>query len=417
RRLPGELREPGLDPPGLAAALGRPRRELPAALGEAMRPCLGLGGGEALGRQLLLHRAQPLLVGRTGGMGLVAGAAAAADGRRRRGLLRLEGRQALAQGRDLGRPAPLADRHHAQVELAQLLLDAMVLLGAPRLTLERGHLPLELAQDVLHAEQVLARALHLPLRSYLAAAKARRAGRLLDEQAQLLRLGVDQLIHAPLLDAGIGLRADPGAEEELGDVLQAAGRAVDEVLGLAGPEVAPADQDLVRRGGRGQDAARDGRRGAVTPRGRRPRALLGHQLRIPVRRIHRAQKGHPLLVATQAVGLRHERRPLRPPRLPDEPHARFRRRAPALQAVAAVAGAHDVLPHRRAAPRARHDVVEVQLGARILPAAVLAAVRVARVDVEAAEAHVAARDAIVALQQDDAGDTDRPVDETDPVLL
>src|SRR5205814_2068790 len=124
--------------------------------------------------------------------------------------LGLEGRQALAQGRDLGRAAPLADRHHAQVELAQLLLDAMVLLGAPRLALERGHLPLELAQDVLHAEQILARALHLPLRRDLAAAKARRAGRLLDEQAQLLRLGVDQLIHAPLLDDGLGLRADPG---------------------------------------------------------------------------------------------------------------------------------------------------------------------------------------------------------------
>src|SRR5882724_8653494 len=130
-------------------------------------------------------------------------------------------------------------------------------------------------------------------------------------------------------------------------------------------------------------------------RGWRPRALIRHQLRVPVRRIHRAQKGHPLLVATQAVGLRHERRPLRPPRQPDQPHPRLRRRTPALQAVAAVAGAHDVLPHRRAAPRARHDVVEVQLGARELPAAVLAAVPVARVDVEAAEAHVAARDAIV----------------------
>src|SRR5216110_437100 len=226
--------------------------------GLAERPCLGLGGGEAFGRQLLLHRAQPLLVGRASGVGLVEGAAPLADGLRRGGLLRLEGRQALAQGRDLGRAAPLADRHHAQVELAQLLLDAMVLLGAPRLALERGHLPLELAQDVLHAEQVLARALHLPLRGHLAAAKARRAGRLLDEQAQLLRLGVDQLIHAPLLDDGIGLRADPGAEEELGDVLQAAGRAVDRVLGLARAEVAPAHQDLARRGELGREAVGGG---------------------------------------------------------------------------------------------------------------------------------------------------------------
>src|SRR5439155_1760509 len=39
-----ELRETGRDPLALAAALDRPRRELPAALGEAMRPCLGPGG-------------------------------------------------------------------------------------------------------------------------------------------------------------------------------------------------------------------------------------------------------------------------------------------------------------------------------------------------------------------------------------
>src|SRR5437763_711319 len=113
RRLPRELREPGLDPLRLAAALDRARRELPAALGEPLRPRLGRRGREMLGRQLPLHGAQPLLVGRAGGVGLVAGAAATPDGLRRRGLLRLQGRQALAQGPDLGRPAPLADRHHA----------------------------------------------------------------------------------------------------------------------------------------------------------------------------------------------------------------------------------------------------------------------------------------------------------------
>src|SRR3989442_15636286 len=114
------------------------------------------------------------------------------------------------------------------------------------------------------------------------------------------------------------------------------------------------------------------------PRGRHtrgwgPRALLRHQLRVPVRRIHRAQEGYPLLVATKAVRLRHERRPLRAPGVPYEPYARLRRRATALHAVATMARADDVLPHRRTALRARHDVVEVELGARELPAAVLAA--------------------------------------------
>src|SRR6266404_3202837 len=75
RGLPRELRETHRDPLGLAAALRRARRELPAALGEPLRPGLGLRGREALGRQLPLHGAQPLLVGRAGGVGLVAGAA------------------------------------------------------------------------------------------------------------------------------------------------------------------------------------------------------------------------------------------------------------------------------------------------------------------------------------------------------
>ena len=101
-------------------------------------------------------------------------------------------------------------------------------------------LAVDLAQDVVDAQQVLARALHLALGGELAAAIERRAGGLLDEQAAVLRLGVDQLLDAPLLDDRVGLRADPGAEEQLGDVLQPAGRLVDEVLRLAGAEVAAA---------------------------------------------------------------------------------------------------------------------------------------------------------------------------------
>ena len=86
------------------------------------------------------------------------------------------------------------------------------------------HLPLELAQDVVDAQQVVARALHLALGGELAGAEARGAGGFLDEEAQVLRLGVDELLDAPLLDDGVRLRADAGAEEQLGDVLQPARR-------------------------------------------------------------------------------------------------------------------------------------------------------------------------------------------------
>ena len=51
-------------------------------------------------------------------------------------------------------------------------------------------------------------------------------------------------------------------------------------------------------------------------------------------------------------------------------------------------------------------MVEVEADARELPAAVLAGVVVARVDVEAREAHLARRDAVVELEQDDARHAD-----------
>src|SRR5262245_60474186 len=102
--------------------------------------------------------------------------------------------------------------------------------------------------------------------------------------------------------------------------------------------------------------------------------LLLHQLRVPVRRIDPAQERQPLLVAPWAEGLHHEGRPLRAEGMPDEAHARLRRRSPALQPVAPVTGADDVLPRRGPALRARDDVIEVQLRAGEPPATVLAAV-------------------------------------------
>src|SRR5262245_61546295 len=157
--------------------------------------------------------------------------------------------------------------------------------------------------------------------------------------------------------------------------------------------------------------------GRHTRVGNAHQALLRHQLRVPVRRIHRAQEGQPLLVASHAERLRHERRPLRAPRRPNEPHAGFRRAATALQAIAAMTRADHVLPHRGAALRARHDVIEIQLRAGESPATVLTAILVPRVDVEAAEPNVAARDAIVGDQEDDPRHPDDPVDQTDRILL
>src|SRR5262249_36355846 len=141
------------------------------------------------------------------------------------------------------------------------------------------------------------------------------------------------------------------------------------------------------------------------------------QFRVPVRRVHAAQERQPFLVAPRAERLQHEGCPLRPERMPDELHPGLERRAPALHAVAAVTGADDVLPHRGPALRARDDVVEIQLRTRVATPAVLTPVVVAGVDVESAEADVAARDPIVAEQQDHPRDADGAADQADGVIV
>src|SRR5262249_1532966 len=112
-----------------------------------------------------------------------------------------------------------------------------------------------------------------------------------------------------------------------------------------------------------------------------------------------------------------ERRPLRPSGMAHEPHPCLRGRTAALQAVAPMTRADDVFPHRRAALRARHDMVEIQLGTRELAAAVLTAILVPCVDVETTEPYVTARNTIVPLEQDHPRHTNGSVDEPDPVLL
>src|SRR5262249_37710529 len=108
------------------------------------------------------------------------------------------------------------------IEQGNLGLQRTVLLRPLCLTAPSAELALDLAENVAPAIEVLLRALHLPLCHLPAAAVEGRAGRLLDEQAQLIRLGTDQLLDATLLDDRVGLAADAGAEEELSDVPQPA---------------------------------------------------------------------------------------------------------------------------------------------------------------------------------------------------
>src|SRR5882724_10367108 len=135
-------------------------------------------------------------------------------------------------------------------------------------------------------------------------------------------------------------------------------------------------------------------------RPRRQRLVRLSQLGVPVRHVGQREEGEPLLVERpRARWTAEEWGPARPDRMAQEPHVRLVRRAAALLEVAGDAGTDHVFPARHAAPAARNDVIEVQLGAGRLAPAVLAGVAVAGVDVQAAEADARARQVVVRLKK------------------
>ena len=120
----------------------------------------------------------------------------------------------------VGEMAEIALRRRPEIEIAQLALVALVALGLLRLQPQRAQPPFDLADDVRHPQEVLARRVHPALGRLLLGLVAGDAGRLVDEAAPILRPRRDDEPDSPLLDDGVGLRADPGAEEELDHVTQ-----------------------------------------------------------------------------------------------------------------------------------------------------------------------------------------------------
>ena len=110
-------------------------------------------------------------------------------------------------------------RRLVELQVLELVAVRDVALGLRRLALERGEVALDLGDDVADAQQVLLRELHLALGLLLPRLELGDAGGLLDEQAPVLGLGADDEADLALLDDRVRLRADAGAEEEIGDVL------------------------------------------------------------------------------------------------------------------------------------------------------------------------------------------------------
>ena len=115
----------------------------------------------------------------------------------------------------------------------QLLAQAAIPPRLCRLPLERAALLLDLEDDVVDARQVLLRRLELQFRGPPPALVLRHAGRFLDQLPSIGRTGAEDLPDLALLDDRVCLDAQPCVHQQILDVAQPDGLAVDQVFALA----------------------------------------------------------------------------------------------------------------------------------------------------------------------------------------
>ena len=113
-----------------------------------------------------------------------------------------------------------------------------------RLPAQRLELAPQLVGQVLDAGEVGLHRVQLPQRLLLALAVLEDAGGLLDEGAAAHRVGVQYGVELALADDDVHLAADAGVGQQLLDVEEPAGVAVDLVLAAAVAEHDPRDGDL-----------------------------------------------------------------------------------------------------------------------------------------------------------------------------
>ena len=122
-----------------------------------------------------------------------------------------------------------AQRQQLRGQTPLLLLQRLVTPRARRLALQVANLLFHLIAHILQPLEILAGLGDARLGLLAPLLVARDTGRLLDEGAHVLALGVDDARDHALLDDGVAARAEPGAQEQVGDVLAPAAHAIDEV--------------------------------------------------------------------------------------------------------------------------------------------------------------------------------------------
>ena len=132
-----------------------------------------------------------------------------------------------------------------EVELLELAGELLVLLGTAGLALEGLELAVDLCGDVVDAFELCVHVTELLGSALLALLVLEDARSLLHQHAAVLRARLQQRLQGALGDDGVGVAAQAGIVEDVEDVHQAAGAAVDEVLAVAAAVHAAGDDDLV----------------------------------------------------------------------------------------------------------------------------------------------------------------------------
>ena len=112
------------------------------------------------------------------------------------------------------------------------------------LALERAQARARLALDVEHTRDVVLGALELELGAAAALAVLAQPGRLLDQEAAVARLGVDDPLDPALRDDGVHLLPEAGVGEDLQDVDEPAAGAVQPILAVTRAIEAADDREL-----------------------------------------------------------------------------------------------------------------------------------------------------------------------------
>lgn len=148
-----------------------------------------------------------------------------------------------------------------------------------------------------------------------------------------------------------------------------------------------------------------------------PDGALGLQLDVPVAEVDDVEERFPGFVESPTCQKGRERITIGTLRGFHEAYSGLFRGSPPLLAIASQATGHHIFPSRRPPFRPWNDMVQIQIGFRIMLEAILAGVIVANQNVDSGEPDLPLRHVVVAGQQNDPRNPDLPVDQADCFVM